>query len=60
MKFQELYEKLVREKDLTKFIDQLTPEQYEDYKKIAVLMNQGKFVEFEREYKKFKKKHGIK
>ena len=36
-------------------IDQLTPEQYERYKKIAVLCNQGKFQQFEAELKKFKK-----
>lgn len=36
-------------------IDQLTPEQFERYKKIAVLCNQGKFQEFEVAINKFKK-----
>ena len=59
MEFTKLYNRTMLS-EAKKHISDLTPEEYEEYKKIAALNTQGKFKEFGVEFKKFKKKFGIK
>lgn len=54
--FEAKYQELMLEATL----DQLTDEQYEEYKEIAKLLAKGKYDEFSKKIKIFKKKHKIK
>ena len=60
MNFTQLYNQAILTEVKKKHINDLTPEEFEEYKKIAILNNQGKFAEFEIAFKKFKKKFNIK